>query len=344
MKRLKFSILILFISAILIILIFCSCDNEYDGYNEEHEIRGTSIDSINTEETIFFDFTEESITEQTFETLNIPEKDETETTAKNIEKEFNNMKKILESYGDNITVFYKDCISGEEYYYNKEKTYILASVIKAPYAVYLYRSALESKCDLDEQIEYKRGDTRYPDGMVNETKFGTLFTVEELIGYSLNYSDNTAFHMLENRFGYEGFKNYLENEGLILKKGMTVDVNSLTDIECMVFYLEKVYEFIEEKNIYSERLKEHMLDTEMQVIKADYPVVRKYGFIDNDMSEIGIIYNEQRPYLLIIMTTGYYNAQTNTYWITMEGQPEDYAVTFEKISRAVEKYNNSKID
>ena len=340
---------------LLLILIFflysCSSSVNTDSYEVSASVSENVVTENNSDlyteiyEEISNIYTEQQ-TEYTETTI--------ETTLQNNEEEFiisenstapdkfDKMINVIESYGDNISVFYKDMTNGEIYFYNKEASYVTASVIKAPYAVYLYQLALAGNCNLNEKLEYTKDLARFPVAIVGQEKFGTFFTIERLIEYSIRYSDNTAYNMLLNKFGYTGFKNYYESRGLNLKPGMTIGINSMTDIEYMAFYLEQIYEFIEEKNLYSETLKNYMINTELQVIKADAPVARKYGFMNTDMSEIGIVFDEERPYLLIIRTKGYYDAISDTYSIILDGKYEDYPVTFEKISRAVEEYNNSK--
>lgn len=244
----------------------------------------------------------------------------------NIENaEFENMKNILESYGNNLTVFYQDCISGETYYYNREAIYVIASILKAPYAVYLYKLAADGNLDLNDKIGNK--------------------TIEQLLSDSIRLSDNAAYNALTNTFGYTGFKNSFENSGISLKHELTTGINGMVNAECLAVYLRVIYSFINENSAYSEKLKEHLMNTELQLIKANAPVARKYGALKNYLSEIGIIYNEKRPYLLAVMLNGDYDETDHTYATIMaDGQIEDYLDTFMKISLAVEKYNNSKID
>ena len=346
-KKFSFLNFLILILTIILIFILYGCAKDID-VNTSNEISITETDIIETAKETEIN-TEPEYTN--IQTEDITETTEYVETTENNEKDilisFDEMKSVIESYGNNISVFYKDCVSGEIYNYNPESEYyIIASVIKAPYAMYIYKLASENKCDLNEKIEYTPEAARLPVSIVGNSKFGELFTIEQLLEYSIRESDNTAYQMLVNRFGYTGFKNYFENRGYETKN-MPVDMNDMTNIEWLSIYLEEIYNFIDEKSEYSEKLKENMLNTNMQLIKATEPVqvARKYGAITIYLHEIGIIFNKDRPYLLIIMANGYYNATDITYAIIKStGELENYHESFMKISLAVEKYNNSKIN
>jgi beta-lactamase class A len=240
---------------------------------------------------------------------------------------FDKVESIIESYGDTISVFYKDLTSGDTYIYNKDSQYYIASMIKTPYAVYLYRLALNDVIDISSVIEYGQADVRENAPGIGNTIFGAEFTIEELIGYSIRYSDNTAFQMLVRKFGYAGFQKYFENQGLILKSGMSMGLRGMTSIECIAFYLEQINEFIEENNIYSNIFKEHMLNTEVKLTAFNGAVGRKYGFDGVYLHEMCIIYDGKTSYLFALLTKGYQN---------------NYNVPFGDIPNAIAEYNNFK--
>ncbi|MEG0895543.1 MAG: serine hydrolase, partial [Oscillospiraceae bacterium] len=60
--------------------------------------------------------------------------------------------KVIEKYGQNVSVFYKDIYSGNSYNYNQDNKYFIASLIKAPYAMYIYDLVSQGKCSLDDKF------------------------------------------------------------------------------------------------------------------------------------------------------------------------------------------------
>ena len=58
-------------------------------------------------------------------------------------------------------------------------------------------------------------------GKVDKSPIGTEFTVAELMEYAIRYSDNTAYYMLNERFGFDGFMQYAESIGVELSLKLT---------------------------------------------------------------------------------------------------------------------------
>lgn len=240
---------------------------------------------------------------------------------------FAEIEEVIMQYGRGVSVFYKDIVSGDEYFYNKERNYFIASIIKAPYAMFVYKCVLEKDFDTEAKFEYKRSHYYGGTGKIQEMEFGAEFTVEELIYYAIRWSDNIAMNMLMSIFPRAKYMEFVREIGL----PHIADVRSVTNgnicAECAAVYIEAIYNFIEEGNQYSEDLKVHMLNTINRMIQADYPIVRKYGWTSEAFHDFAIIYNEKRPYLLAILS---------------DRGKGDFTM-FANISRALERYNNSKM-
>jgi hypothetical protein len=218
--------------------------------------------------------------------------------------DFKRLRNAIESYGNSISVFYNDITDGQFFMYNAGSQYYIASVLKVPYAMHLYRLALDNQIDINERIGYQN-------------------SVEELIGYSISLSDNIAYQMLVTRFGYAQFRQYFEEQGL---SGMSAEpgLRSMICIECTAFYLEKIYEFVEENNEYSSFLKQHMIDSQVQLLTLNGSVLRKYGFDGRYLHEIAIVYDDGRTYLFALLTNGH---------------SDNYIEIFGQISNIIEEYN-----
>lgn len=230
---------------------------------------------------------------------------------------------LIKSCGDGVSVFYKDLNSGYTYTYNGEQKYFIASLIKAPYCMYIYDLASQGKCDLNKRYTYEARHKLGGTGKIQDMPVGTSFTLEELIGYAIKYSDNVAMNILKENFPVEGYRAYAKDLGLKHPEDIKYGTNgNITAIDAGI-YIEAINNFIAH-NTYGSRLKSHMLSTRNPMIIASYPVVRKYGWADASFHDMAIV-EAPYPYLLSICTN----------------HDGDYS-TFKKISQLIEKYSQSE--
>ena len=115
---------------------------------------------------------------------------------------------ICKRYKGTVSLYYKDLENGYTLTYDADSTYQAASVIKAPYVKYL----LESGVDQREQLtlKVKKGGSTHIDAQ----PIGTKFTVGELMEYAIRYSDNSAYNLLNERFGFKEFTAHADQLGI----------------------------------------------------------------------------------------------------------------------------------
>ena len=292
------------------------------------------------------DETEQSITEDFSgeDTAAISEKTATGTTEDNttvptttepvrIMPEFTGkyaeLDKLIWQYGEGVSVFYKDLTDGEIYFYNPDRRYFIASVIKAPYAAYVYKCIIEQEKDYDPAKKYTYIESDYRDGTgkIKTMEYGTEFTLEELIYYAIRSSDNVAMDKIRKIYPAPGFIKYMTDRGIPHAGDIKSAVNGNICAQCAAVYLEFIYEFIEENNKYSQTLKEHMLNTVNKMIYSCHPFVRKYGWTEDAFHDMGIVYNPEHPYLIAILS----NRGGGNFPM------------FKNISLAIERYHDGKV-
>lgn len=127
---------------------------------------------------------------------------------------------ICKAHRGMISLYYKDLENGYTIEYDADKTYQAASVIKAPYVKYLLSSGVDGSEQLT--LKSKMGGSTY----IDEYPVGTQFTIEELMEYTIRYSDNSAYNMLNQRFGFDAFNDYAEELGITCneKNGLTLQL------------------------------------------------------------------------------------------------------------------------
>lgn len=216
---------------------------------------------------------------------------------------YDDLTEIIERYPHfkeyDISVVYSDIETGFTVMINPDKHYYSASVIKAPYMLYIYELAEKGLTDISQTVvykeEYKKGGT----GVIRDMEPETEFSIEELIGYSLERSDNTAFFMLKNIYPEDDYRRYMWSIGIRHNE----DLNNQICCESAMITAKEIYRFIGEKNAYSENLLRHMTSTLHPMIYAgeNSVIARKYGWYLGYFHDMAIIYDE-RPYILAVMT------------------------------------------
>ena len=230
---------------------------------------------------------------------------------------------VIKSCGPGVSVFYKDLNSGYTYTYNSEQKYFIASLIKAPYCMYIYDLASQGKCDLNKRYTYAGRHKAGGTGKIQYMSIGTSFTLEELIGYAIKYSDNVAMNMLKENFPIEGYRAYAKSLGLKHPEDIKYGTNGNITATDAGIYIESINNFIN-NNTYGSKLRTLMLSTSNPMITSSYPVVRKYGWATASFHDMAIV-EAPYPYLLSICTN----------------HDGDYS-TFKKISQIIEKYSQVK--
>ncbi|HAN21715.1 MAG: hypothetical protein A2Y15_02175 [Clostridiales bacterium GWF2_36_10] len=226
---------------------------------------------------------------------------------------------LIKSKKNNISIFYTNIDTGITITYRPDADYFSASVIKAPYVKYI----LSLNPDLSEKITISKS--------VHGIATGSELTVEELINYTIIYSDNNAYSELVKKFKAEGFNK------------MSADIG----VDC---YISNQHNYCimsaEEAGLYFRDIYNYALTSEngnylitllsscehnKQIGKAlgdKYPVAQKYGLYSYDPRKAyhnaAIVYSPM-PYVLSIYTN-----------LVPAG---DYSYIFQEIALAIDEIN-----
>ena len=228
-----------------------------------------------------------------------------------------------------ISVAYKDLEQGTLFHVGGEEEWFSASLIKAPYIYTLllqmakYREIAESNPtndpalgdtvskELREKFDPARVITVTEDriykgsGVIDDMEFppeGIDFTILELIDYSIRHSDNTAFKVLRDEFGYEHFWAVSKELGVT---SIRKSFNKLTANEALI-YLTAIYDFAKEYPEEGGTLIALMKESNHSLIitpampnRGD--VAHKYGWDEDTYHDMAIVYGDT-PFALVIMT------------------------------------------
>lgn len=221
-----------------------------------------------------------------------------------------------------ISVYYKNLVSGDVYTYNENTEYGIASLIKAPFCYHLLTRAQTGEIDLNYEFEFLENDLREGTGVLKNAEFNTIYSAKRLIELSLRYSDNVAYRILRMNYSYAKFSEYLNSRGAVRAAS-----NKVTATDC-VSYMTDIYNFIAEENEYSDLLYTYMTNTTYPMIISSYPVVRKHGWAGMNYHDMAVVYAPM-PYILVICTSFNGNSWSRDVFSWLSG-------IFEELSQRTE--------
>ncbi len=214
---------------------------------------------------------------------------------------------IAEEFGRDIAFSYENQDTGVQVNYNSNQKFMTCSTIKAPYV----KSILASGIDLDEEIVKDKswsGDVA-TDSNIAGVPYGTKLTARELIEAAIQNSDNTAYYLLEQHYGWNVFNNLQYEIGANYYVGSSWIFTSATTADMLKSYRD-IYEFGEENEL-GEWLTDLMTDTDvnMQIgkkLSEKYKVSQKYGseFGERVYNDCAIVYADS-PFVLCIYSNQY---------------------------------------
>lgn len=247
--------------------------------------------------------------------------------------------------GNNIAIYFKNLDTGFTYVHNPDRVFFGASLSKSNHALYTYTLMERGLADIYQRHIFTYRDLWGGTGVMRFMNFGTEFTTRELLGLSIRESDNTAYRMLvrmfENaEFSYHDFVREIGADSQMIRNVISQNTHALD----AGLFMYNIFNYIESESQFGHYLKYDMLNTaqtshpyftrwegshgvggviDIQMIRSDYPLARKYGWAGNSFHDAGIIYAPS-PYILVILSN-------------MERGAHDL---FEEISWFVQDFNN----
>ncbi|MBS5884705.1 MAG: serine hydrolase [Clostridium sp.] len=206
---------------------------------------------------------------------------------------------ILGIYKDNISIYYKNLNTNEEYTLNPDKYYVAASTTKVPLCMMILDQVFEGTISLEDTIYYEEADSEGGSGVLYYLSEFSNISIGEAVYLSIVESDNIAKNML-HRISGVSLTDYLRD---ITADDSIPYGNSITAGQlCKV--LERLYEN-PDNNPYYEKLIEYMKETVFhdrldKYIPYDL-VAHKIGDYYRYYHDFGIVYAKE-PYIIVILT------------------------------------------
>lgn len=221
------------------------------------------------------------------------------------------------------SVYFRDINQSKGFTINPNELYYPASLYKVPVMMTYYEIAQEDPSILSQTLTYN-GATNLND--IEEVRSpvqlspGTSYTVEELIEHMIRYSDNNAAQLLlDNLSATNHYQDYLN---LFANLGISTSTVDETADTLMVgkypIFLRTLYNATYLDRDYSEKALQLLSETDFtEGIESGVPngvlVAQKFGEttvasgttdIGKELSNCGIVYFPDHPYILCVMTKG----------------------------------------
>ena len=213
-------------------------------------------------------------------------------------------------------MYYIDLTTGLTISYNADRQFAAASLIKAPYLMYILDMIAAGELSLDDVHTYRRayhyiGGT----GQIRYMEDGTQLTLRQIIEYIVYDSDNVAFKMLNN--GYDGvlsipafhdmamrdydapyysgtYRNVLTASG-VGRMFAEIYARAERGDELYVWFVDMLKDANENKFV------KGGLPTDENG-ECLYEVAHKYGMDIKSSNDAAIVFYNDRPYVLVLLT------------------------------------------
>ena len=174
----------------------------------------------------------------------------------------NRLSKELVEYEGKISLIVWSTDGSKALSYNTKERFFTASTIKIAYVLSCCVQIDEGKFDKDTKLTYEEKHHHGGGGEIKDQPFGTEYTIEELINKCISISDNVAYEMLVDHFGYDYYNNMMEALGcnsITLPKGKLWSRKALTKDFLIIW--NELYEYFDSGAPMAEILKNSCTNT-----------------------------------------------------------------------------------
>lgn len=226
------------------------------------------------------------------------------------------MNQVLREYigeNKNISIYFEYLPSGTSTSINDEMEVKIASLVKVPTAMAIYKAIEQKQLSLDQKVTVQQGDINKEFGDLWKRGIGATLTIQEALDLMLIQSDNTAYSALWRILSQNAINDVLnalniplDEEGqflLITTRRYTSIMRSL--------YLSSYLQRENSQKILETLTKTNFRDKLEAGVPDDVPVAHKIGNYkpangssEQTYSDCGIIYQPSRPYALCVMVAG----------------------------------------
>jgi beta-lactamase class A len=215
-----------------------------------------------------------------------------------------------------VGIAIEDLATGETSGVNANANLPAASVIKIPVMVEVFKQMEAGALDLNTTVDLVASDRDWGWGDMADAPIGTERTVNQLLWLMITQSDNTATNMLIRTVGRVHINHTMAALGMrqtrlsdyIRSESDSIRYALRTSPKDMLSLLDKIAR---------ERLVDEWSSREMlailagqhhnglipAVLPAGLKIAHKTGSLHDTLNDVGIVYRDNEPYVIAVMTT-----------------------------------------
>lgn len=239
---------------------------------------------------------------------------------------------VKEEGEDKVTVYFEFLNTGANIQINKDLHIYPASLMKTPAAMAIMRKKEEGLLDLNDTIALRAVDKDPTFGTMYKSPVGTQFSYEQLLEAALVKSDNTAYNML--------LRNLTQTELIELKDDLgledLVDKNYLISVKEYSRLFRSLYSSSFINRINSQYILTLLSQTSFngyleKGLSEGILFSHKIGedSVGKNFIDVGIVYLEDRPYLIGVGTTSYEREKAQKIMRNISNEIFEYIRTYE---------------
>lgn len=215
-----------------------------------------------------------------------------------------------------IALDVRDLNTGYDAGFNARKSMPAASTIKLPVMVAVFEALEAGRFDLSHEVTLLSQDKDFGSGDLCDAPDGTTYSVSDLLDKMIDVSDNTATNMLIRLVGRRTINLDMRDLGLAttrLRSDVRTDAWSVrsslrtspADLVQLLSLMAKG-ELVDRwsSNEMIAILEADQFNTLLpEPLPADIPIAHKTGSFFDTLNDAGIVYANNAPYVIAVMTT-----------------------------------------
>ncbi len=212
-----------------------------------------------------------------------------------------------------ISLYFRDLNNGPWIGINEKETFTPASLLKVPLMIAYLKIAEKDPSILEKKILTENNQNLLSQNIIplRTVEAGKEYKVEELIEYMIIYSDNLAADALLRHIDLESLNNTYRDLGIPVPDGKKVDdfmsVRDYSSFFRILYNASYLNHEMSEKAL-KILTKSQFVQGLTAGVPAQVEIAHKFGERisgnKKQLHDCGIIYKENSPYLLCIMTRG----------------------------------------
>jgi beta-lactamase class A len=209
-----------------------------------------------------------------------------------------------------------DLASGYSTGYDASASMPAASTIKIPVMVEVFSQLQEDRFDLNRHVTLQQSDKDWGSGELCDAPVGGSYTVSTLLSKMIDISDNTATNMLIRLVGRRNINsdmyrlglqhtvlaNDIRTEGYGIRYDLRSSPRDLARLLSQMAHQRLIDEWSSAQMIAILSGQEHNTLIP-EPLPPDIAIAHKTGTLHDTLNDVGIVYAENAPYVLAVMTT-----------------------------------------